>query len=356
MVRDICVKNFKGFRNIKIEGMTPITLLGGRNCVGKTAVLEAMFLFFSRYSPIAFIQQLGFRSMMVQRHTSEDVWRHLFYQFDMKKVIEIDILREAKGTQQKEHLELQYIKEHLTQGVLTDEDVPENQTSNIPMLIPAIKLTYRKDALQDEHFAMMRGRNIALEFQGRVPEESQTVIFLGARNSDDDAERLSNIDRLNQKEIVVKTLQIIDERVKDLSVIVENGKGFIYADIGLSRKIPVRLMGDGIGRVLSFILRIIELEDGIVFIDEIENGIHYSVLPKFWARIGKIAREFRCQIIATTHSYECIQALADYSTRINQPHDCAYIRLEQGSDGNVYAENFSEEDMRLAIKLDMEVR
>lgn len=358
VVHEICVKNFKGFRNIEIKGMAPITLLGGRNCVGKTAVLEALFLFFSRYSPIAFLQQLGFRSMNFQKELSEEIWRHLFYQFDMQKVIEIDIVRDLEGRAiQKEHLELSYIKEHNTQVILADEDIPENQTSNILGPIPAIKLAYRNDESKHEHFAMMRGRNIGMEYKDRLPEEVQSVIFLGTRNTDDDAERLSNIDRLNRKDIVIRTLQIIDERVRDVSVIVENGQGVIYADIGLARKIPVRLMGDGIGRVLSFILRIIELEGGVVFIDEIENGIHYSVLHDFWKKIGSIAREFRCQIIATTHSYECIKALADYSAGMeDSSDDCAYFRLEQRAEGVGGAERFSGNEMSLATRSDMEVR
>ena len=45
---------------------------------------------------------------------------------------------------------------------------------------------------------------------------------------------------------------------------------------------------------------------GLIFIDEIENGIHYSVQKDVWNAIGKLARDLDIQVFATTHSLEMI--------------------------------------------------
>ncbi len=46
----------------------------------------------------------------------------------------------------------------------------------------------------------------------------------------------------------------------------------------------------------------------VVLIDEIENGIHHTVMRDLWEVIVKHSRESNTQIFATTHSYECIEA------------------------------------------------
>lgn len=56
----------------------------------------------------------------------------------------------------------------------------------------------------------------------------------------------------------------------------------LYVDIGINKKIPMSFMGDGISRLTSILLAILTTKNGIVFIDEIENGIHYSVQNKIW--------------------------------------------------------------------------
>ena len=42
--------------------------------------------------------------------------------------------------------------------------------------------------------------------------------------------------------------------------------------------------------------------------DEIENGIHHSVLPDVWQVVAEATKQFRTQIFATTHSLDCVTA------------------------------------------------
>src|SRR5205807_7489873 len=85
-------------------------------------------------------------------------------------------------------------------------------------------------------------------------------------------------------------------------------KLLIHGDIGIGRKIPLAHMGEGMGRLLSIVLAIAVNKDGLILIDEFEHGIHHSGMTKIWEGVSKMAQEYNCQIIATTHSYECLQA------------------------------------------------
>ena len=70
---------------------------------------------------------------------------------------------------------------------------------------------------------------------------------------------------------------------------------------------------------------------GMVFIDEVENGIHYSVQTDVWKGIGLVARELDIQVFATTHSYEMIEA-AHEAFRDDDPYEFRFHRLNRNSE------------------------
>ena len=68
-------------------------------------------------------------------------------------------------------------------------------------------------------------------------------------------------------------------------------------------------MGEGLIRILAIIVAIAEVENGILLIDEIENGLHVSTQEILWKAVYETAIEYNVQIFATTHSSECIEAM-----------------------------------------------
>lgn len=52
----------------------------------------------------------------------------------------------------------------------------------------------------------------------------------------------------------------------------------------------------------------LSFQNGVVLIDEIENGLHHSVLAKVWEGIFQWAIKYNVQVFASTHSIECIHA------------------------------------------------
>ena len=80
----------------------------------------------------------------------------------------------------------------------------------------------------------------------------------------------------------------------------------IYADIGLARLVPAQLLGEGMSRILNLALAISVVPNGIVLVDEFENGLHYTVMEKVWRAVAAFARSYDVQLFATTHSRECV--------------------------------------------------
>lgn len=91
------------------------------------------------------------------------------------------------------------------------------------------------------------------------------------------------------------------------------------------KRLPISLFGDAINRVTAIALELLNTDQNVLFIDEIENGIHYTSQEKFWEALFELARELDTTIFATTHSLEMIKAFAAVSQKY--PEDGMYFEL-----------------------------
>jgi len=67
----------------------------------------------------------------------------------------------------------------------------------------------------------------------------------------------------------------------------------------------------------------------ILLVDEVENGIHYTVLSQLWRFILRLAELHDVQVFATSHSWDCIRGLQEASADTSDA-DVMLIRLERG--------------------------
>jgi AAA15 family ATPase/GTPase len=133
-----------------------------------------------------------------------------------------------------------------------------------------------------------------------------------------------------------------------------NDEPIIHGDIGLQKMLAIQLMGEGISRLLSYIIRISDIKGGIVLIDEIENGIHYTASEQVWKVIDSISKLYNVQVFATTHSYECLRS-AKNAFAESGTSDIAFFRLERIND-QVTVQSMDKDTFDYMIDTDTEVR
>ena len=182
------------------------------------------------------------------------------------------------------------------------------------------------------------------------------AIFLPAKmqiSSKETSERFSKLQKTKSVPKALLLLEIIEPRLKELANITEGPDPVIYGDIGLPEMIPIPLMGEGMSHILDIILAIAYCENGTLFIDEVDNGIHRSLLPKIWEAISNAAENYNCQIIATTHSYECLESI--HKGLVNRPNDLRYIRLSHEDDVTT-AKTSNYDMLGSGIQHNMEIR
>ncbi|MEM7534609.1 MAG: AAA family ATPase, partial [Chloroflexota bacterium] len=81
MITGIEINNFRCFEKSKINGFGQVNLIGGQNNIGKTALLEAIYLAgsFGYYNKIQNLLTLrNFSDEFIKRNP-EQIWDYFFY-------------------------------------------------------------------------------------------------------------------------------------------------------------------------------------------------------------------------------------------------------------------------------------
>ena len=359
MITRLIIEGFKGFERLEIPRLSRVTLLGGRNNAGKTSILEALFMFHDRLNPQMILRQFASRGIGTVSLDPESMWAPVFYDYNLKRSITVSVAVNNREEKMTVNFNPQYVPASIQANVRGQGMPAQIRTDQKPEPSYALDIVYeyknKKAEKQTAHLVMgVGGLGIHVD---NLEIKLLPVVFLSARmpaNPQEEAQRFGHLDIHGKQEEIVEFLRIIEPNLKSLSSVAMGDISLIHGDIGLSRKIPVAYMGDGVSRLLSIILAIATSKNGIVLIDECENGIHYSVMPKIWEAIAKAARRYDCQVIGTTHSYECLEAAYDgISGELS--NDFSYIRIDR-IDNKTMAKCFDYEMLKVAIETGMEVR
>jgi AAA15 family ATPase/GTPase len=360
MYTNLKIQNFRGFKKLEIEGIKRINLIAGMNDTGKTSLLEAIYLNAGK-NPHFILSINGFRGInkapFFNDATSEMPWESVFYDADTSKKVKISgywnsTTRTIEVSVKSSNVDLSYFYDVDASGNKFDK---LNPTVNMAELNQPDTLILKYIGNKTEEVYELRmGSNRIISNKQTSPDFATYFYRSNNQPTIEDAELFGKLDVLSEIDNVTDILQIIEPRLKRLSVIVLNREPIIHGDIGLSKLLPLPLMGEGLGRLMGIILRIANAKGGVVLIDEIENGFHYSVSEKIWHAIDEVSKRFNVQIFATTHSYECI----NYAYRAfskNSKNDFAFFRLDRNKE-NVIAKSFDEDTLKYAIESDSEVR
>jgi AAA15 family ATPase/GTPase len=112
-------------------------------------------------------------------------------------------------------------------------------------------------------------------------------------------------------------------------------------------------MGDGMWRMFVLAVAITQCKDGTLLVDEIDTGLHYSVMAQMWKLIFDAAKEFNVQVFATTHSYDCVYSLAHICAKADEGNHVTVQRIETGK---TKAIPYAEYEIKVAADREIEVR
>jgi AAA15 family ATPase/GTPase len=161
----------------------------------------------------------------------------------------------------------------------------------------------------------------------------------------------------DKEQYVLEALKIIEPNVERIAFIDEGNRNR-SAVIKLANNnvvLPLKSMGDGINRILTIILALVNAENGYLLIDEFENGLHHSVQEKLWEIIFSLANKLNIQVFATTHSEDCIAGFEYSLNNHSDSNDGKLIRLENKK-GQIKQVAYTKEELKIAVENNIETR
>ncbi|MCI5140406.1 MAG: hypothetical protein D3909_01430 [Candidatus Electrothrix sp. ATG1] len=372
MIEQLEIKNFRGFSEYKIEDVGRVNLLVGTNNCGKTSVLEAIQLIKSKGNLSVFFSLFENRGEKKQNeeHTNtgyEADLSRIFHQFniDLKSYFSIktfskkyhDLLSVVIEDDSVLHPYLHediyaYNHQHIT--IRWNNTENKEKKIDYPISKSGGLLPYNDDKLpfyyrRILHFSGNRENDVKVQF---VPSSSLSPKKIAAM--------FDKIVLTSDEDIVIDALQIIEPDIIRLASCREVSfddyvrGGILVKSTKWENPVPIGSFGDGIWRLLGLILSLVSAKNGTLLIDEIDTGLHHTVMSKMWKLICTTARKLNVQVFATTHCSDCWKTLADNAAEdefAGMP-----IRIHRIDKNKKKPETFTNQEMHLALIREIEVR
>ncbi len=380
MIASFFIKNFRVFDELKIEKLNSVNLIVGKNNSGKSCLLEALHIYASDANPRTLVDIVMARDehwqsyvkkqdgagprygLTIKTPESESFLRHLFYGYRLPDIgnagIELGpILPERdrievvnKAYQLVDNEDGRRLRVPVEQGLLFDEVV------NLQLALE-IKKADKSEYLLPLAFELKspsyRNQMILRPREPRFPFQ---IVPTGSVDESLLAQLWDNINLTDLQDEVIRCLQLIDDTIKDVAFVGDEGRSriAIIRKNGGQERLPLKNMGDGILRLFHIILAIVNAKDGLLLIDEFENGLYWGVQPKLWETVFKISGELNVQVFATTHSKDCVRAFEDVWKK-NESNGTFY-RMDKNQDGRIKCVSYDPETLADALEMDVEVR
>ena len=363
----LSIKGFRGIKELSIERLGRVTLLAGKNSVGKTTVLDAIRVYAARgyYRVLASVLESHEEVAVLNDGASQGqvgpYLEGIFHGRDASQGAFLSIGPNDDSDQL------------IIEAGIPQEDSHSTQRIPFSFLNPSVR-TFR---------VMFQGQDLANSWffspyalSTKIAKSRRVYQSMGVSSSNEQStpiacqsmgpELLSNdtivelwdtIALTDDEDWVINALQpILGDQVTRIAVIGdEHNRRRVVAKIqGQTFPIPLKSLGDGALRLFGVALILINSRDGFLLIDEAENGIHHSIQPDFWRMIFKTAHANNVQVIATTHSFDCVRGFAQAAVECDEVEG-VLVRIER-KDEEMWAVEYSERNLKVAAKQHIEVR
>lgn len=344
MFNKVEIEHFRGIRYACIEGLKQINLFFGKNNCGKSSLLESLFLASGVSNPLLPIHVNFMRGYNKARLNDLKLD---FYNLDSSTPIHIRVENE-----EKRDLKISLFEQNQSNISLNADDT--NILSNVEEGKYGLKFNFKINETCFESQLRFDSAN-STDATRIVPKqyvESLRCTYLSPKyDFKASIQGLKNILQNKDEHFIVEGLKLIEPRVKDF-IFTDNE---MLVDMGLARRIPVNMMGDGARKIVSLLTAVYDCKNGALLVDEISNGFHYSVMCDLWKVLINAARKNNTQLFITTHDTDSIKGLRDAAFG-KFDNMVAAFKLLKTSDDSLKAYHYSLESLDYSINQEIEVR
>ncbi len=380
-IKNIEIIDYRCFDNFKAEGFKRVNLITGDNNIGKTSFLEACFL--KSEFITCFVEMHG--DLIKDDNRVEDGYlgTKLFFDFYIKRLILIEQNRD------KTNFLLDWLLEefNFSNTNLFNINLDFNEYEiNTGLEETSYYHVYDFRSLvlkKDKKICFCYYHESSEEYMGRVERmtppyedafiEAESIISFRNSNAYHNIYKKNHPPKLDIYNFVTPNINnnlvgLIDNLKLENKLDEVNGYLFDVFDVQQIDIIKNKVMlkkdnrfqnisafGDGLQHFINIIVTLLSHKNSVIYIDEIENGIHFTNFDKLWEIILTISKKQNIQVFATTHSKDCIESYSKILNKLND-NDISLINLSQNLNNETVAMILDKEMLDNELKQNHEVR
>lgn len=379
MIQTLHLQGYRGFKSFSLSNLKRVNLLVGKNNCGKTSILEAMNFLVSKGNPTVLsgsAYRRGETGLLDVTDSSGPYARDvlpdispLFFGRRMDPGVKLQISSDEDiGPLVLELLSLPDVEDALSgrapngvQQTSLFEDETDSEpalglrvSGNVPEWLPIFPVT--ENGLLSNSGSTRLRRFWSSKVHGGPPFE-----FLTPDSLQPDSMRgmWDKVLAEGREPEVISAMKLLESDIDSIHFLTgasyRRTSGGVLVGFGRSsRRVPLGSMGDGMRRLLALSLSLVRTGDGYLLIDEIDTGLHFSVMEEMWKLVVATALESNVQVVATTHSYDCIQGLA--ALLESTPEFAPEVSVQKIERSLAESVSLDAEHIRVAVRQDIEVR
>jgi len=328
------IHQFRGFRNFNLDNLGRVNLLVGMNNAGKTSVLEALSLYCRSFDLRTWIEIASLRNMRQFAPSRFEALKWFFPKKSQTEDESSEILLKAQGHFKVREVRATFdersVNPFMTSAFIASQvDIDqdnEGMRQDAAINVSRLSEPNREEPLSEEKRTfVLREEGDKLEIETEVKVNgTETFSFehehtlpvssiIPCSHGFKRAQIMRQITHTKTEGTIKHLLKIInkiDPNIENLEILSKDGRRFSvylqHREIGLA---PITLFGDGVQRILDIALSLLNVQNGILLIDELEVGIHTSALQTVFTWLVEACRDYNIQLFATTHSLEALDAV-----------------------------------------------
>jgi AAA15 family ATPase/GTPase len=373
MLKSLKIENFRCFRNFELQQLGQLNLLVGTNNSGKTSILEAVQLLSSQphLAPLQEIMmgrgEYIFNQVRLENAINTEIELdicHLFY--DRKVDVGSYFLISGNNTQGE--LKGFRVSINLDDNIALKNGDLYWREANLKRLLLVIKELNSKNELEVIKLPLSSEESLSLNYimpmssslNVKNTKRETNIVSSFSFTRKEMVKLFDQIVLTPEENLVMETLQIIEPNLKRIATISESNlhsdlRGSFFVRLTDSdKRIPIGSMGDGIWRMLGLSLAIVNAKNGVLLVDEIDTGLHFTAMSDMWKLIWKTAKKLNVQVFATTHNSDCWTSLAEIASAEEPSEEGITIqRIEKDKPHSII---FTERQIVIAAERGIEVR
>lgn len=382
MIEKLAIRNYKNFTSLDMPTVKQLNLFVGDNNVGKSNLLEAIYLYCGGFSLQHIHEVLKSRHENLQCFGKEKA--HFPEQQEIETFVPLlpnrdrEFLKRTKDNSIVVGTNIDTLSFSLIHAYSKKTQLAEN---TIMRMAPYGQKQLPSFENERTAIAVCKRNDIETTFKSMDVSKFASVVDLfwleggGFSRSNSLPVRHSipcmyieckrmmpqmlefewgDISLTEEEEKVREIMQLAMPTFNGFNVLrTREGRSVPYVRTTENLRLPLAALGDGVTHILNLVIACMKIRNGVLLLDEAESGLHYSSQTVLWEILNKLSQELNIQIFATTHSIDCISAFANTSKN----EKGQVTRLETISGNEVEANTYrSLLDVMSALKHNVEIR